>query len=1145
MKKARILAGIGIVCFLCSFLTCTIKDDNGSLAPTGPTNYNNNNILAPFLMVVPDSQYIGVRETLGIAVTVYTDSVHGVPLVNALVSCIRSHGWMPAETLYTDSRGRAVFELTDTSTTQINLLVTCGQSSQSLSVQVTNTPDKIQKQFTIVPTHAVLKADGKDSTAIDVILKDQNNNPIAGQCVQFVSSAGMIMGTGGCTGSGQSTTDSRGVAVALLTSANINDTAYVTAYLVSDKTKNAQTKVIFSGVALLLNADSTNLKPAGQATVTAILSNGSNEAIPYAPIYFTLGKDSASNLSIVFHDSVTGPLGNAQCVVRGKKTGSDSVRVYAAGAMATIRINVTDLSLSVSLDARVLQAQPANSTTLHVLFANSSGTPLSGKTVQIKRSYKEAGGADTSDYLFATTDASGKCAIPVFALSYECVMTLEVTAYNSTTDLASASTSLSFLTTRVMTIDAVPPVIQADGTSQSAITMQVKNSSNNPIIGDTINFTTDAGMVGAVGVTDNNGRATVNLTSDRRNTVATVKGTLQKDPTKFLTASVQFTGVQITAAANPPSINSSGKDSSTISIALVDGAKNPIVGEPINFSKLQDSTFIFKADSVTDNRGNAVCKVYGKGAGTDTIKIQAAGASTKVAIYYSANYLNVDTASLQPCIANGRDSTLMRISYLQSDRVTPVPNAQINVSITLGTLDTVFARAFSLTPANNGILTFYMKNPSFANTSTIFVFARTGTEVTASSFQLYFRSTNIRKIVLTATPAVIAANGSKAVLTAIAVDSLGNRVSNEQLTFNMFNGPGGGEYLDPAMVITAQDGSAASTLVSGTTPSRFRGVGIVASDITGIKSDSVFVTVAGPPTNISIGANIEKGFDYGDGTFGLPCAAIVTDVNGNPVADGSQVTFSLQVSGYVYFSVVPIWTESVSNGAFACFWYPDSIVKILNFEDFNNNYKLDPGEDRNGDGFANRGEDINGDGTYDPGPAYEDINRNGRRDFIFGSAEPIHVCSNGDTNFADINGNGYWDPIEPLLDAQYQAAYQMLLRDQAFERIRRGQSINASDSTNWAYLKYRDSLYTKGPGFIPALGCYDFSWGAQPWTQPSAAITINRTVLTAGGKATNVVVYGQTNADKVEVMAWAECQGVVCQYPLQTVLPIVLSNKSQ
>jgi len=40
-----------------------------------------------------------------------------------------------------------------------------------------------------------------------------------------------------------------------LTSENKNDTAYITAFLVSDKTKSAETKVVFQGVTIKLAAD--------------------------------------------------------------------------------------------------------------------------------------------------------------------------------------------------------------------------------------------------------------------------------------------------------------------------------------------------------------------------------------------------------------------------------------------------------------------------------------------------------------------------------------------------------------------------------------------------------------------------------------------------------------------------------------------------------------------------------------------------------------------------------------------------------------------------------------------------------------------------------------------------------------------------
>jgi adhesin/invasin len=1130
------------------FMLCTIKDDNGSLAPTGPnsTNVTQTTVTNPFILLVPDSSYIGVNETLSIAITVTLDSAMLTPFTGARVLCSANHGWLSAETLVTDSKGRAVLKIMDTANAKIQINAICANTKQSLTITVTNTPDLIQKLMTVMPNRAVLKADGQDTTTILVALKNENNNPVSGQCVQFIASTGTIMGAQtGCPGAGQVATDAQGIARATLTSANVNDTAFITVFLASDRTKTAQTRVVFKGVTILLTADSTNLKPGAIATINAYCVNASNNAIPYAPIFFTLGKDTASNITFVSRDTATGPDGNARCVIKGARTGTDSIGVHAAGATASIKMNVTNLTLAISLDAKVIQANLLMSTILHVLFTTSSGSPVANNPVLLQRRYQTKDGRDTSDILTGTTNSQGKCAFTIVALPYECTMALEVTA-STGTDMASASSSISFITTRNITMNAIPTVIQADGTTNSTITVQVKTLDNNPIVGDVINFTSTAGLVTATATTDGNGRAIATLTSDRRNTIATVSATLAKDPTVGKTIEVEFSGVTLSASANPTSISSSGKDSSTITAFLIDAAKNPIVGEPIYFSKLQDSTFISKADSVTNNRGEAHCKISGKGSGIDTIRIVAAGDSQKVAINYSSNYLAIDTVPGQSCIANGTDSTRIVIKYFAGDKATFIRNATIDVSVTLGTLGNVnnsiiFAKRFSLAPSDSGRLFFYVKNPNFANTATISAVATTSSEITTAAYSLYFASTRVKKIVLTGTPSVIATNKSKANLIAVAFDSLGNRVSNERITFNLFNGPGGGEYLDPATSITATDGSATTNLVSGSIPSMFHGVGVVASDISGIKSDSVLLTIAGPPYRVSIGVNIEEGHDFKDGTFGLPCAAIVTDINGNPVADGTQVTFSLQVSGYVYWKIMPRWNES-STAYYSCYAVFDSVWDVLPFEDFNNNFKLDPGEDRNHDGFASRGADLNGDGLYDPGPAYDDINHDGKRQFDLSGppVEPLYTCIDSIQRFADINGNGVWDPIEPLKDPVYLHTYDTLQNHSVFYKLKQNQPFSASDSALLKNLIAMDSQYTAGAHFIPLLGSYDFSWDAQSYSQPSPAVSITRTIQTVGGKAVNEIIYGQSNANKVEVMIWAESQGVVTEFPAEQILPIVL-----
>jgi Bacterial Ig-like domain (group 1). len=1134
VKLLKTAFWLSLFCVSGVFFLCTIKNDNGNLAVTGPNTTNTTPIVQPavppVLIVSADSNYVGIKETLNITIKAMKDSSLSRPSINSPVLCYVNGGRLNKDTVFTDSNGRATVRFTDSVKAQITFTATCFLDTQKLSFQVTDAPDKIQQSIRIIPTKAILKADGKDNTAINVTIRNADNNPIgAGECVKFITTSGTIAGTNGsCNDPGKSATDAQGLAQAILTSENKNDTAYITAFLVSDKTKSAETKVVFQGVTIKLAADSTNLRVGGHSTIIATLFNASNEPIPYTPIYFLLGKDSLSNLSVVSKDTATGADGKAVVVLKSTKTGSDSIRFFAAGANSSTRITVTDLSLALALSDKVLQARESDSTFLHVLLLDKNNNGIS-KNIKITRYFQKSDGTDTSALDVVATDAQGKVDYTVYALPYEGTMRLEAVAFDNTGDLASAVTTVSFITTRTMTVYAIPTVIQADGTSKSQITVQIKNKQNNPIVGDDILFTSDAGMVTASGTTDENGKATAFLISDRRNTIATVTGTLAKDLTKFVTVQVEFSGVNLSATATPPTINSSGKDSSTIMLTLLDAAKNPIVGEKVNFyPRHTDFTHLSSVDTVTNNRGEASCKISGTGTGYDTISIKAAGANTSAIISYSSNYIVADTAFWQPCIANGNDSTQIRIRYFQGDKSTPIQNAAINVSVTVGSMSSlpVFVRQFTLVPADQGIIFFYMKNPNFATTATISIQAQTSQEMTSTTYQLYFKASKIKRIVLTGSPEVIAINNAstanRAKITGIAYDSLNNLVKGELVGFNMIHGPGGGEYLDPPVAKTGDDGSVTTFLVSGTMPSMFRDVWIVAGDLSAIKSDTVKFTIAGPPHAITIRTNLLEGIDYKDGTYGLPCAAVVTDVNGNPVADGTQITFSLKVSGYVNKQLTANF-----NWAGTSNWYwnvaIDTAYYVLPFEDFNDNFVCDPGEDRNADGVAGRGEDLDGDGQFITGPAYWDINRNGKRDYLPGDVvEPYKIYSVGqdstgrtifDTVFADYNGNGRLDTYEPLI----------------------GKDANMSDSEYTALLNtYKSQHHNMG---------YDFdSYPQNGIADPKTAVSVLRTGQTTSGKATNTILYGQSDAARVEVMVWAECQGIKTESPAQLVLPIIVSK---
>ncbi|MBD3241455.1 MAG: hypothetical protein GF331_12775 [Chitinivibrionales bacterium] len=1128
-------------------MTCTISEDNGDLAdpgeynPVSPGGGGTPPVITdenPVFVIQPISSCTP-GDTITVTFTLYDQgddsSFDYIDYVDVIVSLSPQSGWVSDDTVRTDRNGRGAFRYSDTATGERTVVLSYGGvSSTPARFSVTREPPPEERLMAILPESPTLKADGKTSTSIFVTVMNEDHHPMVGKQVRFTATAGVIAGVDRPTPeeSGIAITNEDGVATATLTSANINDTAYIQAFLVSDMSMNAETHVAFNGVHIVLDIDTTNLRQDQEAIVTAHLYNASDIAIAQVPMYFILGKGGTSNLRILDKDSLTGFDGMAQAMVKGVSTGSDSLIVGAAGARAVVTLNVTSLNLDVELAQKEMVADDTVSTTLDVRFTDLNGSPLSNKLIRVVRHYPDADGAEVSDTLTGYTGTDGKAQFRIEGLPYDGTMRLGVTAYNTLQDLATREATLRFTTTRHLTIKAVPTIVQADGSSYSTITVQVKNDENNPIVGETVLFSTTGGLIEGKKITDSSGQAIAKLRSDRRNVDAMVKARLQDDATKTDSVKVIFAGVTVTSNATPRSIRSSWADTSHVSIRVTDAMGTAIPGEPVNFAPQDDSTRVVYADETTDNRGEARCKVVGGGEGSDTIVIVSAGASVKQAIFYASNIVVVDSV-VGSLIADGMSTTRVVVRYLDGDSVTPIGGAPVNVSVTLGSMDSAaFAR--ELTTGADGRASFNMINPSFANTATISMEASTSEEVTSGEHKVYFRANRIDRIELTVSPSVISTNGDKGTITAVAYDAQNNRVADAPIAFNLLEGPGGGEYIDPPTAVTGFDGVAKSSIVGGALPSMFREVEIVAgdfvdgSDLKVIKSDTAKLTIAGPPKYITVGTNILEGINPSDGTFILPCAAIVTDINGNPVADGTEVTFSCKISGYVVWHLTVDWLFSNTTGDY--YWWIEPIIDsswtVLPFEDFNDNYQLDQGEDRNFDERLNRGEDWNGDGMYHPGPGFEDINANGRRDrwpepyrfydrwtteeIMDTVADTVTGYRNvlkPDTAYADYNHNGILDTIEPLLNEHL-------------------------DSTmTWQEYK---TLEAAAPG-----GQFDRDHDGNGVADPATAVSITRTVQTVGGKATNEIIYAQSDAWKIEVKLSAESQGVVTKSPEVLILPVI------
>ncbi|MCH8287363.1 Ig-like domain-containing protein, partial [candidate division KSB1 bacterium] len=164
---------------------------------------------------------------------------------------------------------------------------------------------------------------------------------------------------------------------------------------------------------------------------------------------------------------------------------------------------------------------------------------------------------------------------------------------------------------------------------------------------------------------------------------------------------------------------------------------------------------------------------------------------------------------------------------------------------------------------------------------------------------------NIKLIV---DPVVVAVNGGAVDLTAIVTDISGNPVANRIVSFKIIQGPAGGESIDPTFAVTDATGSAKSIFKSGSIGSKTVNSVILRATLQEVSiSDEASLTIAWVTSRINTSSSPPP-VDNQDGTFSLAIGSIVSDINGNPVTDGTLVHFSTNPPIGVILS--PIETEN-------------------------------------------------------------------------------------------------------------------------------------------------------------------------------------------------------------------------------------------
>lgn len=558
--------------------------------------------------------------------------------------------------------------------------------------------------------------------------------------------------------------------------------------------------------------------------------------------------------------------------------------------------------------------------------------------------------------------------------------------------------------------------LRADNTDFATITVILTREGNNPASGETVTFSSNLGIIGNRAVVDSSGRAQVTLRSVPVNGTCRVTA-LVAGRNLSATTEVLFSGV--TLQLLPAKTEYKVGEDAIIEAFLKDGSGNPIGGDDVAFALRGLNGAVFENGQTgytlsLNPIGRAQVRVRSTAAGTAKVVAQALNTADSVNLSFSNNTLSLATDRGSIGIAS-TDSIRITATFVNGSNQ-PVSGATVRFAASAGQLT-----ATSATTNGSGQASVFIKPSAFSGTATI----QANTTGGSAQTQVNFLAATAAKIKLEITPDNIAVNGGISTLRAEITDAQGNRVSGQDVSFRILTGPGGGEIIDKP-VSQSQAGIALSQLLSGTVPSSYRGVTVEAR--AGNFADTMKLTISGPPHTITVArpeddsVTVKNGGQMNSSTFSFNLGAVVQDVNGNPVADGTEVHFSAAVTGMAIRILLDDGWTGVGSDLDERRPKYKSYYLDLPFEDVNNNNRFDPGIDLNLDfdpTRAARGEDRNGDGIFDWNPAqhdyWYDFNNNGICDT--GSAEdPNPLVTEGVTIYHDLNNDGQFNSSELIID---------------------------------------------------------------------------------------------------------------------------------
>ncbi|EIV8344782.1 Ig-like domain-containing protein [Escherichia coli] len=544
----------------------------------------------------------------------------------------------------TDSNGIAIASLTGTLAGTHMITARLANSNVSDTQPMTFVADKDRAVVVLQTSKAEIIGNGADETTLTATVKDPFDNVVKNLSVAFRTSPAdtqLSLNTRNTNENGIAEVTLKGTvlgvhtAEATLPNGN-NDTKIVN---IAPDASNAQ-------VTLNIPAQQVVTNNSDSVQLTATVKDPSNHPVAGITVNFTMPQDVAANFTLENNGiAITQANGEAHVTLKGKKAGTHTVTATLGNNNASDAQPVTFVA---DKDSAVVVLQTSKAEII------GNGVDETTLTATVKDPFDNAvkdlqvtfstNPADTQlSQSTSNTNDSGVAEVTLKGTVLG-VHTVEAklhngNGYTTTVNIAPDASNAQ------VTLNIPAQQVVTNNSDSVQLTATVKDPSNHPVAGITVNFTMPQDVAAnftlennGIAITQANGEAHVTLKGKKAgtHTVTATLGNNNTSDSQPVTFVADKTSAQVVLQMSKDEITGNGVDNATLTATVKDQFDNEVNNLPVTFSSASSGLTLTPGVSNTNESGIAQATLAGVAFGEQTVTASLAnnGASDNKTVHF-------------------------------------------------------------------------------------------------------------------------------------------------------------------------------------------------------------------------------------------------------------------------------------------------------------------------------------------------------------------------------------------------------------------------------------------------------------------------------------------------------------------------------